>query len=107
MRISMKIHVINPSNSMGLENRLAAGKQKPSGKAYLHKINVTFDEYLEAQLKGRDFASHFKKAGHSGAVVLKKSSPAVVEPSFALTLNDIIPELHIPFHAFRVSDGMT
>jgi len=91
---------------MGLENGLDPGKKHPSGKASLSKTDVTFDEYLDAQLKDKSFASHFKKAGQAGAVGLKESSPAVVEPTFALKLNDIIPELHLPFHAFRVSDGM-
>jgi len=103
MSIIMKINRISPSNSTGLENRPDPGKKNPSGKAYLSKSSVTFDEYLEAQLKDRDFASHFKRAGQPGILIQKKSSTTIAEPSFSLSLNDIIPELHIPFHAYNAS----
>lgn len=98
MSIIMKIHGITPSNSTGLENRPDQGKKTPSGKAYLSENRVTFDEYLEAQLKDRDFTSHFKRAGQPGVLIQKRSSTSVAEPSFSLSLYDIIPELHIHFH---------
>jgi hypothetical protein len=88
MSIIIKIDSINPSRSTGLENRLDPGNKKLLGKAHLLKEDVPFDEYLDRQLNDKNFTSHFKKAGQSGAVTA--SFPAI-------TLNDIIPELHIPF----------
>jgi hypothetical protein len=87
MSIIIKIHSITPSGSIGLENRQAPGNKKLFGKAYLPKENVPFDDYLARQLNDKNFASHFKKAGQSGAAAA---------PFPAVTLNDIIPELHIP-----------
>jgi hypothetical protein len=88
MGIIIRIHSINPSRSTGLENMLDHGNKKLLGKAHLPKENVSFDEYLERQLNSKHFVTHFKKAGQSGAVV---------EPFPAISLYDIIPELHIPF----------
>ena len=88
MSIIIKIHSINPSRSIGLENRQDPGNKKLFGKAHLPKENVPFDDYLDRQLNVKNFASHFKKAGQSGAVA---------SPFPAISLNDIIPELHIPF----------
>lgn len=99
MSIIKKIHGTGPSNPVRLENRPDRRAQNPSGKAYLPEGGFTFDEYLEAQLKDRNLSSCFKKAGQPGAAVLKKSYASVAEPPFPLSLNDIIPELHIPFHA--------
>ncbi|GEM_PF-6352316 len=98
MSIIIKIHSINPSGSISLGNRLDPENKKPSGKTYLPKVNVRFDEYLDAQLKDKNFASRFKKAGQSEAIVPEESSTVLTAPFFSLTLNDIVPELHIPFN---------
>ena len=95
MSIILKIHGIDPSNTIDLKNRPDMGKKHLHGKAYPSNNNVSFDEYLETQLKDKGFASHFKNAGNDGIVALKKSSSDIDEAFFPLSLNDIIPELHI------------
>jgi len=88
MSIIIKIHSMNPSGSIGLENRQDPGNKKLFRKAHLSQGKVTFDDCLDMHLNDKNFASHFKKAGQSGAVA---------PPFPAISLNDIIPELHIPF----------
>ena len=88
MGIIIKIHNTNPSGSIGLENRQDTGKKKLFGNADLSKENITFDDYLDRHLKDKNHASHSNKAGQSQAV--GSTFPAI-------SLNDIIPELHIPF----------
>lgn len=61
MTALLKIHNINPSYSMGLENRLNLKKEKHGEKAYLSENKADFADYLEAQLKDKDFASRFNK----------------------------------------------
>ena len=87
MSIIIEIHSLNPSGSIGLENRQYPGNKKLFEKAHLPKENVPFDHYLDRQLNDKGFVSQFKKAGQSGAVTA---------PFPAISLNDIIPELHIP-----------
>lgn len=99
MSIILKIHGTGPSNEINLKNRPDMGKKHLPGKAYLSNNNVSFDEYLWAQLKDKDFALHFKNPGQPGFVALKKSSSDVPVSIFSLSLNDIIPELHIPYSA--------
>jgi hypothetical protein len=98
MDIINKIHRINPSGSTGLENRLHRGNKKTCGKAPVPKGALRFDEYLDMQLKEWSFASYFKKAGQSGTAGFEKSSAAEAAPFPAVSLSDLNPELHIPFH---------
>ena len=88
MSTIIKIDGINPSRSIGLENRQDPRNKKPFGKAHLPEEHFPFDHYLDRHLNDKSFASHFKKSGQSGAVAL---------PFPAISLSDIIPELHIPF----------
>jgi len=74
-----------------LENRLDTGKNKPSRKGHLSKTNITFDEYLEMQLKANDFASYFKNAGDAGAIARIEAS-GVAEPQNSFPSAFLFPQ---------------
>jgi len=76
---------------MGLENMLDPGKKKPSGKAHLSKTNITFDKYLEMQLKDKDFSSRFIKNGDTSALARSKSS-GVAEPQNSFPRAFLFPQ---------------
>jgi len=101
MGVIMKIRSISPSSSTCPENRTASGKKNLSGKTCLSRGGLTFDECLEAQLKDMDFAWHLYKFGQKGFLIRKKSSASMTQPVLSISLYDIIPELHIPFHAYN------
>ena len=88
MSIIIKIDGINPSGSIGIENRQNPRNKKLSGNAHLCEENVSFDDYLDRELHDKGFALHFKKAGQS---------EGGAERFPAISLNDITPELHFPF----------
>jgi hypothetical protein len=88
MSIIIKIDNMNPSGTIGLENRQDPRNKKLFRNAQLSEENVSFDDYLDRQLNDKGFSSHFKKVGQSGGGAEKFP---------AISLYDITPELHFPF----------